>query len=96
LYLIPVPLKKNSSQTAIEDLFPDEVRQTKVEGKSFKPNAKGHQTDGYGKVVFAHKVVRPLADKIDFSGFSPLLTVIASAIADFATKQKALPPTKPN
>jgi hypothetical protein len=92
LYFVPVPLKKNFSQTAIEDLFPDEVLQIKVEGKSFKPKAKGQQADGYGKIVFAHKVVRPLADKIDFSGFLPLLTVMALAIADFATKQKALPP----
>ncbi|MCL4395494.1 MAG: hypothetical protein M1482_11960 [Chloroflexi bacterium] len=41
-------------------------------------------TKHYGKKIFAHQVVRPKADIIDFTGFGPLLTNIALVIKDHA------------
>ena len=56
------------------------MQQTELDGKKFNPN-KDHDADGeYGKFLFAEKVVRPNADKIDFSAFSPLLERIAAVM----------------
>ena len=35
----------------------------------------------YGKKVFAHRVVRPKAETIDFTGFRPFLTNIVAVIS---------------
>jgi NAD-dependent DNA ligase len=62
-----------------------------LEGKTFNPD-KDHDAPGeYGKVRFAEAVVRPLADKIDFSGFDPLLSRIDAVLADY-DKRTAPPP----
>ncbi len=50
----------------------------------FQQPHEGNSSDihkHYGKKVFAHKVIRPNADKVDFSGFRPLLQNIGHAIA---------------
>jgi RNA-directed DNA polymerase len=79
LYLVKTPSEQDGT-SCIEDLFPASWLQTELDGKKFNPN-KGHDADGeYGKFVFAEKVVRPNADKIDFSAFSPLLERITAAM----------------
>jgi len=51
---------------------------------------------GYGKVIFAERVVRQQAGTIDFSGFDPLLTRIDAVMEDYATRKVASPlPTSP-
>lgn len=71
LYLVKTPEKSPSGTSFIEEFFEPSLLFTKIDGKKFNP-AKEHGADGeYGKFVLAEKVVRPNADKIDFSGFAP-------------------------
>jgi hypothetical protein len=63
---------------------------TKLDGKTFDPD-KEHDAPGkYGKAAFATKVVQPNSDKIDFSGFAPLLNRIV-AVLDHHAALKAAP-----
>lgn len=80
LYAVPTPLVAPAAQSKIEDFFADSLKRTLVEGKSFNPSKDLDKATQYGKKVFAHKVVRPAADRIDFSGFRPLLGNLAEAI----------------
>ncbi len=52
-----------------------------LDGKTFNPGDGFDRDKHYSKKVFAHKVVRPKADTINFSGFRPLLTNLAAAIS---------------
>jgi len=80
LYLIKTPEMGASGVSRIEDFFDQGLLKTEIDGKKFNPS-KEHGADGeYGKHVFAEKVVRPNAAKIDFSGFAPLLERIVAVI----------------
>jgi RNA-directed DNA polymerase len=75
----------------IEDYFDAAIKATVVGGKTFNEE-NGIETDKeYSKTVFAHRVVRPRADAIDFAGFRPLLTNLVAAIK----KHKASPIPEP-
>ena len=64
------------------------IKATVINGKTFN-DGDGFDVDKhYGKKVFAHRVVRPKADTIDFAAFRPLLTNLTAAI----NKHKAQPP----
>jgi hypothetical protein len=94
LYLVATPLTPAKPHgTTIEDFFTDELRKTLVDGKPFKPKKEHEDHTAYDKVVFAHSVVRPNADKIDFSNFKQLLVNISAAI-EFHRKTHP-PPGKP-
>jgi len=81
LYVVPTPLTADKpNATMIEDFFSEDLRNTLVDGKPFNPHKKHEDHTCYGKVIFAHKVVRPHADKIDFSQFKQLLLNISSVI----------------
>lgn len=87
MYLVPIPTPKHKTESAIEDLFDPKLLTTKVDGKTFHASDSGFDSSiHYGKTVFAHKIVRPNADSIDFSGFSDLLTNLSEVIDDHATK----------
>ena len=75
LYLICLPEGK-----AAEDLFPESVLNTKLAGKTFNPTHSNISDTEYGKAYFAEHVVRAQKDKIDFSGFKPILERIALAV----------------
>ncbi len=73
LYAVPTPLPAGTPSSKIEDLFDAATKATVLDGKTFN-DGNGFDVDKhYGKKVFAHKVVRPKADTIDFTGFRPLL-----------------------
>jgi RNA-directed DNA polymerase len=95
LYLVLTPLKAGAPQSMIEDFFDAATWSETVSGKSFNPKKDADPTKHYGKKIFAHKVVRPNADKIDFSGFSDLLTNIALALGDYYSKHPAVPTARP-
>jgi RNA-directed DNA polymerase len=77
LYALSTPAAPPSM---IEDLFDSSIKATVIDGKTFH-HGDGFENDKhYSKKVFAHKVVRPKADTIDFSGFRPLLTNLTAAI----------------
>jgi RNA-directed DNA polymerase len=86
LYVVPTPLSDGATKTAIESFFDKATKETKIDGKSFDPECKEDTGSHYGKTVFAHKVVRSNADKIDFSGFAPLLKILEQVIHDHAKK----------
>ena len=80
LYLVATPLKPGATQSTIEDFFDSSIKSTIVGGKTFDAKNESDTTTTYGKIVFAHKVVRVQADKIDFSEFNAILSNVASVI----------------
>ena len=76
MYAVPTP----GADSKIESLFNDTTKKTVVSGKTFN-DGKGFKRDQhYSKKVFAHRVIRPKANTIDFTGFRPLLTNLLGAI----------------
>ena len=82
LYLVKTPESKESS--CIEDMFPLKWLDFTLNGKKFSPKAKIDPETEYSKEVFANSVIKLNADKIDFSGFDPLLYRIASVLDHFS------------
>lgn len=80
LYDVPTPIQSDQ-QSKIADLFDVPVRNTVVDGKTFSGQNDFAPETYYGKIVFAHKVIKPNAATINFGGFPPLFTNIAAAIA---------------
>ncbi|WP_122762666.1 retron Ec67 family RNA-directed DNA polymerase/endonuclease [Pseudomonas viridiflava] len=85
LYIVLTPRKGKTEKSSIEDLFPIKIRATKLGGKVFNKQNKTDSETEYGKEYFASKVVTPNKDKINFSGFNPLLERINKCIQHFAT-----------
>ncbi|TLX11759.1 retron Ec67 family RNA-directed DNA polymerase/endonuclease [Rhizobium sp. MHM7A] len=89
LYAVPIP-PTGGPVAAIEGLFDPSLLNIPHEGK--KLDLTNKETDGtkfYSKHTFAKSVVRPNQDKIDFTGFEPLLLAIEQVIADFAGRLAA-------
>jgi hypothetical protein len=80
LFAVPTPLGPNAAPSAIEDLFEDPLKNAVVSGKTFNPGNALDPDKHYGKRVFAHRVVRPQADTINFTGFMPLLANLVAAL----------------
>ncbi len=92
MYAAPTPLGPDSTPSKIEDFFDDAIKATLIDGKAFNPAKTIDKDKEYGKKVFAHKVVRPKANTIDFAGFRPLLTNIVAAINQHKAAVIAPPP----
>ena len=90
LYLVATPLKNGAKESMIEDFFKDEIKSTIVGGKAFSPLNDLDTDTNYGKHVFAQKVVRAHADKIDFSGFTAILSNIVLVVDAHAKKHSAV------
>lgn len=91
LYLIKTPEQVAAPFTScMETFFKPTVLATQLDGKTFDPDKEHDEPGKYGKAVFASKVVEPNADKIDFSGFAPLLDRIV-AVLDHHAALKAAP-----
>lgn len=85
LYAVPTPLPAGVASSKIEDLFDAAIKATVIDGKTFN-DGNGFDVDKhYGKKVFAHKVVRPKAEAIDFTGFRPLLANLVAAVETHRT-----------
>lgn len=83
LYVVCIPPPPGATEGCIEDLYSAKVLSLKLGGKSFDKSNKTIDLGlHYGKQVFAEKIVRTHASKINFSGFNPLLERISLAIAD--------------
>lgn len=80
LYVVLTPAVAGKAESAIEDLFDASTLAIPVDGKTFDANDKTDKTKHFGKAVFAHKVVRPMASSISFAGFAPLLATVCAAI----------------
>lgn len=86
MYAVPTPISTGSKASKIEDFFDDMIKAKVVNGKTFNAENNFDADKHYGKRVFAHKVVRPNADVIDFTGFRPLLTNIVAAMRHHKAK----------
>ena len=84
LYLIATPLNPDGSDSMIEDLFTPDTLAIEVGGKTFNSGNKIDLNKEYGKNIFAHHVVKTMADSIDFRGFNPILSTIESIITNHA------------
>lgn len=85
LYIVKTP-ENGSNDTCIEDLFPNKWRNYKVNGKQLNTASKIDPSKDLSKEAFAKSVIKANADKIDFSGFDPLLERIYKAIQHHAAK----------
>ncbi|MXZ27339.1 MAG: RNA-directed DNA polymerase [Gammaproteobacteria bacterium] len=86
LYLIKTPETKE--QSCIEDLFPAEWKNKRLNEKKFNPSGSIDTQTEYGKKMFAKYVVRPNSHKIDFSGFDPLLERIVAVLDHYSAEGK--------
>lgn len=80
LYLIKTPEKGAVGMSCIEDFFDLSLLGTELEGKKFNPKKESGSEGEYGKFAFAERVIRPNVDKIDFTGFAPLLDRVVAVI----------------
>ena len=85
LYIVKTP-EVGSKNTCIEDLFPKQWRDHTINGKKLNTASKIDPTKDLSKEAFAKSVVKANSDKIDFSGFDPLLDRICKAIQHHAAK----------
>ena len=92
LYLIKVPEIGTSGMTCIEDLFDSKLRAKPLGGKVFNPKLLKSSSTEYGKTIFAEKVVKPNANKIDFSGFEPLLGRLEAALDHYSAQPTSVTP----
>ena len=71
----------------IEDLFDAATKAIPVEGKLFHPEGEGFDKAIHiSKAPFAHRVIRPHANAINWEGFTPLLARLVAVLADHAAK----------
>lgn len=91
LYVCATPLPAGKSASMIEDFFDATTKSEEISGKKFDPRTDGDTDNSYGKVVFAHKVVRAKADTVNFDGFEPLLANISKLIDEHRRKFPAVP-----
>ncbi len=92
MYAVPTPIPAGGATSKIEDFFGDAIKATVIKGKKFTAENNFDADKYYGKRVFAHRVVRPKADTIDFTGFRPLLTNIVAAISHHKATVISPPP----
>jgi RNA-directed DNA polymerase len=84
MYAVATPISNPQDESKVEDFFDAATKRILVDGKTFNPDNKVETATEYGKVVFAHRVVKPRAETIDFSGFRPMLSNLSSAIREHA------------
>jgi RNA-directed DNA polymerase len=89
LYVVPTPLGSDGTASKMEDFFSNALKATLVNGKAFDDSNNTESASHYGKTIFAHKVVKPQADTIDFSGFTPILDRIVAVLDEHAKKVAA-------
>ncbi|WP_186564819.1 retron Ec67 family RNA-directed DNA polymerase/endonuclease [Lawsonibacter celer] len=80
LFVVTPPLVGDKEECEIEDLFADELLKLSLEGKTFCRKDKFDNSKYFEKEIFSQYVYENY-QKIDFSGFIPLLDVIDSIIA---------------
>jgi hypothetical protein len=86
LYLVTTPLPGGTQQSNIEDCFDDATKNTVLGGKTFNPENEYNTKTHYGKADFAYKVVKPNADRIDFTGFKSILDRFVSVLDEHAKR----------
>lgn len=80
LYLMATPNPAGKSESTIEDFFDDSVKNTRLGHKTLNTSNHFDSALHYGKADFAYKVIKPHADRIDFSGFKPLFDIFSDIL----------------
>lgn len=86
LYIVLTPLIPPAIESCIESFFDPDTLEIPYENKKFCITEDKDNAVEFGKVVFAHKVIRPNAATINFDGFKPLLDRLQLVIQDYALK----------
>jgi hypothetical protein len=80
MYVVFVDKKKN---TAIENLFDEELLNVEIKGKKFKADKTDKENDKYfGKHVFSQRVILPNYEKINFDRFKPIFNNILKIMSE--------------
>lgn len=90
LYVVRIQSLTNEPNCVIEQLFPDQLLNTKLGSKVLTLSNQKVGDNEYGKMYFAKNVV-PNADPKYFSGFTQLLDTLVEVIADFASRVQVQP-----
>lgn len=80
LYVVIIPQNKGEE---VEDLFPMEVLNQKIDGKSFDRSKEKDNKDSFAKHIFAEKIIRPNYETIDFTKFKPIFDEFKSIILHY-------------
>jgi RNA-directed DNA polymerase len=86
LYLVLTPLYEGRNQSRIEDCFDASIKSTILNGRTFVLENDFNREATYGKADFAYKVVRPNADRINFTGFKSILDRFVSVLDEHERK----------
>ena len=89
LYLIKTPERGETGESCIEDLFDNDTRDVKINGKTLSLAKEFDDKIHYGKLDFADRVVRSNVGKIDFSAFAPLFDRIVAVINNYDMREKS-------
>lgn len=81
LYLVTVPRYDGKNSSQIEDLFSQETKGTVLQGKKLSLDNKYDKEVNYGKNEFSQYIEHHY-DRVDFSGFLPLLDAIDQIIKE--------------
>lgn len=87
LYIMTNPLVEGHNECEIEDLFPAEILNQKIDGRSFSRNGKGNIEKYYNKDVFSRHIYSNY-ENIDFSGFKELLDTLDSIVVGEGKKEE--------
>ena len=83
LYVLIVPKNKTG---AIEDLFDNDVLNTKIDGKVFNRGKNIDANIEYGKIVFAEKIISANQKKISFDKFREVFDRLRIIVDDCRDK----------
>ena len=87
LFVVTPPLVGDKKECEIEDLFTATLLNISLEGKHFSRKDKFDTSKYFGKEIFSQYVLENY-QKIDFSGFIPLLDTIDSIISQTKLKEQ--------
>ena len=93
LYVVRIQSPAKEPNCVIEQLFPNQLLNTKLGSKVLTLSNQKVGDNEYGKMYFAKHVV-PHADPKDFLGFTQLLDTLVEVIADFASRVQVQPAVK--
>ncbi|VDG17556.1 hypothetical protein [Lactobacillus brevis] [Lactiplantibacillus mudanjiangensis] len=80
LYILTNPLVDNKDECEIEDLFDQQILETKINGKTF--SREGEDETVYGKQVFSTHVLNNYSN-INFDNFIPMLDALNKIIVSY-------------
>jgi RNA-directed DNA polymerase len=92
LYAVPTPNPAGATESMIEDFFDAATKATPVDGKILHADDKNFDESKHiSKHIFAQRVVRANAGKINFDGFRPLLDNIVAVLKAHKAPAKKTP-----